>query len=909
MNISYNGIKNILYKYVLIVKESRFSILLYLLLYLAIFVTYFRSLFNIGNLDFPDLGVFPLYPGQILQQNLFYWQNGNFGSPGSILPYSYIIYFLEHLFNVPAIAERVWITSFLPIASLSIFYIAYYKINLKLFHSLIFAFLYAFNPVTTGLFYMGSVNDTLTMYIFEPILITLLYCIISSETYLKVIQWSLMFILMFYYVYSWSPEIVMWTLPLFFISFILMGINKIRNVVNLSIASVGILFSMISVIIVTGNIPTVFTLLSGNGNNTFVISGGTANVSELVINLTDNFTGQLSYNYAIIAFFLSTLSLLLFVKVKNFLSPYMKTLYLSNVIFILIILSIWTIFHLSITPLETSIVSYIPEIAAYEPFMGITLLFCLFFFNFMILCEGFVDMEQNKKKKERILRIANTPSRRRIIELVVIFIVTFILFSSSVNYWRHDVPSTIDQLMNSNLAFDQYAVPNDYKNMSTWLNAHLSNTGGRYMLLPYGGMSNEAISTFIPEISSINLPLSTWNIILSSINTNHTFKSFSQELSLLGVKYIVINKGPYVAGDAISSFSGKERIYAAGFPWDLTYLPAGYWQNWSSLFKNDSFLKPVLNNGNWLVLRNTFFTGLFHVYSFPHNFDTTNISGIQKNGNITYFGIGSKMQLNFSIPQHNAFAENWSKTIYKNGSVYYNGSTLPSNMSYSNIWDMVSLKNSTFYDLNYSITGINMSAATVDVRFYSGHNMSGNVLSTQKSYPEGGNLTKDSFNFIFETPQSFNSSAIFLTYQANIHVKSYLYSFHINSFRYENESSPLSGPSILAYSYINPTKLILDLNLIGNHTFLILYSSTYNSAWNLNANNKTFNSKPLNVFSYLEFNSFFVNESVSHTIISFKLQDSYNAENTSEMLALLLYVSSLPPVILINIRRKWNVQG
>ena len=214
-------------------KRKRVLIILYLVCYFAAVIIYFRSILYLGNLDFPDLGVFPLYPWQIIEQNYYDWQLGGFGSQGSILPYSFIIFSLEHIFRSPSLAERIWVLSLLPIASLSAFYFSHNKLKIDSSHSLIFAILYAFNPITTGLLYMGSVNDTLTMYIFEPILVALVFSIISSKTFLEGIQWSLGFTLVFYYVYSWSPEVIMWIFPILVISLLLWIIGSIRNLSSL----------------------------------------------------------------------------------------------------------------------------------------------------------------------------------------------------------------------------------------------------------------------------------------------------------------------------------------------------------------------------------------------------------------------------------------------------------------------------------------------------------------------------------------------------------------------------------------------------------------------------------------------------------------------------------------------------
>jgi hypothetical protein len=700
----------------------------------------------------------------------------------------------------------------------------------------------------------------------------------------------------------------MWILPFLFISLILWFISNIRNPLQIKMALFGAIFSFFAVLLITNNIQTIFTLLTGHGSDTFFISGGTTNVFDLVINFSDNFVGQLSYKYAIFSFVLSGIYILLFLKVRKSMSNELKNLYLSSIMLILIILIIWTAFRFSINLFETALALYLPEIAAYEPFMGITLLFSLFFIDFLILWNVFTNIDNNQIPIEHISLIVNSPKRqiRFIVQISAVILITFILLSSSVGYWRHDVPSTANQLVDSNLAFGQYSVPNDYLNISNWLNTHLSDSGGRYLLLPYGGMSNEAISSFIPEIPSVQLPYSTWSMILNADNNSLNFKSFSQELSLMGIEYFVINKGPYVPGDPVSYFTGNTRLIPAGFPWDLSYLPAGSWQNWSKLFSNDHYLLPVLNNQNWLVLQNSLFTGLFHIYLFPRNFDISEMTSITENGSILYYPNGSAISLNFSIPKHNQFSENWSETTSTNGGIFYNGNPLPSNMTYSSIWDMILLKESTYYNLDYSISGENMSNASIIIRFYSGSNMSGNVVATYSGPPAMGNLTNMSYNYDFKTPKEFASSAIFLTYSANFHVKFYQYSFHIDSFKYENESYPLDTALINGYHYINPTKLSINLNLTENSTAILFYPSSFNAAWTLSTQNTTYYSTPLDIIWPLQFNSFVIHGKISSAIINFKLQESYNFNYVTVRVVIFLFGSLLIFALLINVWRKKN---
>ena len=899
-----NQIRGILSKHSSLFRGRRFLILIFLFLYIAIFVSYFRSLFHVVSLDFPDLGVFPLYPNQILEQNFYYWQMNGFGSPGAILPYSLIVFFLDHLFMNPSVAERIWVMSLLPIASIFVYYIAHITFNIKLKFSMIFAFWYAFNPVTVGLFYMGSVNDTLTMFVFEPILIILVIKLISAKSYLEGIKWSLTFILAFYYVYSWSPEIVMWIIPFLMISFIIWVIIGIRSSLQIKFAFFCTLFSLLSVFLITGNFQTILSILTGRGNNTFAISGGTTNVSYLIINFSDNFIGQLSYGYAIFSFFLLGLYLFLFRSAKAHLSTRDKTLYLSSLALVLIILITWTIFRFSIVYLEILLARYIPEIAAYEPFMGITLLFSLFFIDLIILWHAYEKAGNLRLFKLHCSKGLITTKYHFLIQVIVIMIITFILLSSSVSYWRQNVPSTADQLLNSNLAFDKFSVPSDYLTMSSWLNAQITTSGGRFLMLPYTGLSNEAISTLIPEIPSINLPNFIWNAILSAGNNTIVFKSITLELSLLGLEYIVINKGPYIAGDSATSYSGIARISPSGFPWELSYLPAGSWQNWSKIFGGDPFLIPILNNDNWLVLKNSLYTGLIHVYLVPNEFKLANLYGFSQNYDILYYSNESLIPLNFSIPQNTPFFENWSVTKGVNG-VNYNGGPLPLNMSYSNVWDSVSLMNNTYFNLNYTISGKNMSGAEIIIRFYSGFNMSGNVIATYSSYLSTGNLTNISYNYMFKTPSEFNSSAIFLTYFANPHVKYYDYSFHINLFKRLSESPPRFGKWYGGYHYINPTKISLSLNLSPNLTAVVMYSSNFNPAWSFESSNSSISSRPINITLGMTFNIFLVYKQTGMAFIKFGLQDQYEYSNVLNWTFMTIYTFSLPFVLLIN-KRRWK---
>lgn len=901
------GLNRFIRHAILLLRKHSVMAFLFILVYLAALALYFRVFFSIGNFDFPDLGVFPLYPGQILTQYFYSWQLGGYGSQGTILPYSLVIYALDRIFITPGLAEKIWILTLLPTSSLSIFYLSYKKFRINFPYSFLFAFLYAFNPVTAGLFYMGSINDTMTMYVFEPILIAAVFSIFSSTNYIEAGKWTLLFVLLFYYVFSWSPQIIMWILPFLIVAMLLDILINNRNLLRVKIALFGLLFSVFSILLVTGNLQTFLLILQGHGNATFVISGGTTNTSDLLINLSDNFIGQLSYKYAILCFLLSGVSIFSFLMVRRLLLEGEKILFVSSMVLILLILSVWTIFRFSILAIETLLVSYVPEIAAYEPFMGITLLFSLFFLQMMILFRPLSNSAKVPSYTMKFpLNLNFIQNRKGDLKIIMLAFVIIILLTSSIGYWRQDVPSEASQLLNPNSALGRYAVPNEYPDIAEWLNFHLSNTGGRYLLLPYAGMSNEAISTFIPEISSVTLTSSLWSELLTAENNSLSFQKFSQALSLIGVEYIVVNKGPYVPGDPNSSFSGPARVYPAGFPWDLEYLPAGSWQNWSFILRNDPYLELVVNQQNFMVFQNSLFSGLFHAYLLPNNFSMSDINSIASNGALLYSTNESLVPLNFSIPQNNAFHYNWSKHYAPNGTISYTGGPLPNNMTYSNIWEQITMKTDTCYQLNYSMSGVNMSNGEIDVRFYSGPNMTGNIISTIGSLNVAGNVSNLAVNFLFKTPVAFNSSAIFLTYSSNSHAIFYSYSFQIEYLRYETQVYPVSKPLILSYHYVNPSELTVDVGLPGNMTTMILYSASFNPSWVMMSGLALYQSHPVKLFSSLVFNSYLIKGNVSRLVLNFTAQKTYLSQLIEELSILIAMSIILVLLCVLDSRMREN---
>ena len=127
----------------------------------------FRGLLNFNNLDFADLGSFPKYRSLALNVYYYDWINQGIGIYGSSLPYAFIIYIYSSLFKYPGISEKVWFFSLIGTGIFSMYLLSKYISNNNKLVTFIFPTIYIFNPAVAGLIFEGSINDTLTAYVFS----------------------------------------------------------------------------------------------------------------------------------------------------------------------------------------------------------------------------------------------------------------------------------------------------------------------------------------------------------------------------------------------------------------------------------------------------------------------------------------------------------------------------------------------------------------------------------------------------------------------------------------------------------------------------------------------------------------------------------------------------------------------
>jgi len=300
---------------------------------------------------------------------------------------------------------------------------------------------------------------------------------------------------------------------------------------------------------------------------------------------------------------------------------------------------------------------------------------------------------------------------------------------------------------------------------------------------------------------------------------------------------------------------------------------------------------------------------LYLIYCiYCKNFSMSDFNSISCNGSILYSTNESLVPLNFTIPQIIIPSTTTGRNNLREQDIYTEG-PLPNNMSYSNIWEQITMKNNTYYQLNYSVSGVNMSNAQIFIRFYSGPNMSGDVISTIGSPSVAGNVSNLAVDFVFETPVAFNSSAIFLTYLSNPKATFYSYSFQINYLKYEIQVYPVSKPFIINYHYINPTELIVDVHSRGNMTTMILYSATYNLSWVMTSGLSVYRSHAITLFSSLIFNFYLVKGNISHLWLNFTTQKAYSSQLIYELSLLAAISIVLVLLSAVDFRRNKNEGG
>lgn len=847
--------------------QSAITLLTIIGLYIALLAILYHGLLNSTNIIFPDLGAFPIYPKYSMDGYLFTWNPTGFGENAHTLVSYFLVAYMAEFFHHPGIAAKLWMFSLLPLGSISVFFLARSFGSKGVFVPGAMSFAYSFNPITSGLIYFGSVNDTLTMYSFLPLLILL--CIsVHGDSIKRDALLSTTLAMVAAYVFYWDPAILIWFCPFFFVYFcgiVIMGGKAISRQKVLT----AIVITISLFLVLTDSFSTLLTFLLGNGNTAFVYSSnGSTGVHDLLINFTANFKGQLSVLYWYLFAFL-LISLVIFSKslFPKRLTFRQISIHYAIVIESISILGVWLVFVSGATGYTYVIARYIPVLAAYEPFLGGTLLFSLLFFDFLFFLSVFQIrlLPSFLSMKWKSNGFPSSKMAQRVLSIV--FVVLMLILS--VNFWQSPTPSAVDMIHSSNYIQSKYSVPNDLVSLADWLHLHSpQEEGSRALFVPQGMYTESALSSYVPWLSFPNLSTSFWPALyrLSSFNLT---EGFASSLAISGVSIIIVYNGTFVNADRGPSLTGPVRFGQAGFPWQLSYVPEGSWQNWTALLGNSSYFETIAKLNYATVFRNILYNGTLYCYPVG-NGSALSTAFYSSTSTDLYFANSSNMLTTswLGIGTY-PWKYNWTQTT-SNGSEELKGGSLPVNMSYTNLWQKVSIHPRAYMDLKFSVYGTLVNEGGLYLRYYSGSNMTGIIVNTQGFGIFSGNTTRFvNRSFLFETPSNFSSAAVFVGYSRNNAQNNESFIEFANiSLRTVAAVTPIK----LNYSFVNPTDAYVQLNGIG--TYLVVFAANFDPGWKFgNATSKLSSMKFYNGF--FDQNAFVVENPKGEYSLHFSPQVSY----------------------------------
>ena len=778
----------------------------------------FRGLLNFNNLNFPDLGAFPRYPS--IEINIYHydWINQGIGSYGSSLPYAEIIYIYSSVFKYPGIAETIWFFTLIGTGIFSMHLLSKCISNNNKFITFTFSIIYIFNPVVAGLIFEGSINDTLTAYVFFPLLIYTLIKIYEAKNIYDY-RYLLAFSLVYVYIYFWNPQISMWILPIFIISLLSYLFSKYYNKKQ-KIEKIILFFSFFIISsVLTGAFNDILKLVSGKGSGVVVASPTT---NDALIDLQDNFFGQFTFSYFYLFLIIFIILLILFKLIQKDKRQRFAIMHYSLMVEALMVMATWLLFHFKVNNLTIIIAGKLTELAAYEPFLGVTILFSLALFDTLIIFSNITYLKKINKVKL---------FDRKLFKILLVIVIILIFITPSFHYWRNnDVYSVYDYMEKPQYIENDYKIPVNIDEISTWFydNTNVSQEY-RTLLLPYAPMTDQALRSYMTWTAEPSLPNSLWYQLLS----NQTL-AFGNGLSSYGIEYIILYNGPYIHADPKTSYTGKARICSSGFPWDLSYNAQGSSKNWTDILKNDTYLTPVANIGNATIYKNNLYEGIIYAYKWNKDDCVKDVQYSQAYNMYLYKNntdIVSELWHGYNF---GGVRNNW--TLLQNGTLM--GGPLPKSLSYTNLNQTLKLKSNSYYELNYTIGGKYLYNTYIAIRFY---DTAGAVIETYIPQVFNGNITNFSYNDVFKTPENFTTAVIFPTYSKSYNNNKTLLYMHLSVYSLSNMI-----PVNVSYNFTNPTQGSLNLNSSGE--FLVLYSMSYDNLWEINnqLSAKSFNNNYFN---------------------------------------------------------------
>ena len=842
---------------------------LFAVVYGVSYLIFYHGFFNLIPLDLPDLGTFPLFPHHYAQMYYFTWlPNQNLGIRGSALSYVVEISFLVRVFPSPAFAQKIWMLSLLPLGSLGIVLLSRTSLKIDRIYSMLFSYTYSFNPVTSGLFSIGSVNDTITAYVFMPFLILLLLKSFTSER-LALGIYLLSLSCLFSFVFGWNAEVIMWFVPFaFFYTISLLLTYRNRRILKKVLLSY-VIFLFLAFLLNPYSFDVIGSFLSGNGNR---YVGQSPNPYLLAMNdFYLNFNGQLSFCYYYLALACSLFSI--FYLTKLIPQTDRKLLHFSINAQVLLVLGVWAVFHYNVVGLEILIAKYMLFLAAYEPLPGISLVFSLICVDLLLAIPGIMhyfqlepELKISQRSSQNVMRhAAQRQFRIRPSRVIATTIVVLLLFGA-VGFWRQgSVPSTINMIEASGHVNSHYAVPSSLVQIANWFHSTTNiSIGYRVLALPSVLYTIQSLQSYMPWTSFINLSTTDWNYALSDLISFDKTSNFAYMLANSGVKYILVLKGPYVGADASPSNSGNLSFTPSGFTWAISYEAVGNWTQWYHLLHQSRYFKLVGNLSGAAIFSNSAFQGLVTYYSVPSDFNYSSIVFYPSSAGLTYTSSISYLGDNW-LGFNTNFKYNWSLV----GLSTLTCGPLPANMTYSNLWQPIQLEHNRTYDITFSMKGSYLENNGAFVRFYSGNNGTGSVTGTFGTTSSGNFSNVHDFSFVFNTSLPFESAYLFPTYQKNLENNNLSITFFSN---FTIRELVTLEPMPIKYIYDSPTSIVF--NVVSKSPILLLYSANYDNGWALLNQTHSTVIRALNGGYFVE-NSFLINGANGTYTLLYKPQAAF----------------------------------
>ena len=600
--------------------------------YISLFSFFFLFLFIFYNFIFGGInyniyeiaGSLPMYPN-IYFKNSFLsdWElYSPFGSQGRGLLYSVFYYLIQSIFKSNYISERVWLISLLLLGTLSFSLLAR-RFTTNNYINLLFSLSFGFSSIVTNMVVSGAYM-ILTLYSSIPLLILLMMSFLDEKNILSTrFLNSLLFSIVLSISYEFNPGAIMWIPVLLVITiFIIFIISKfnVRFIIKSTFFS---LLSLIVFLFLTNSTSILSLVIKGNTLEYFSSSDfGASSIQNILTDMTTNFNGWLSFQYWYFAIIMVSILCLLFgyFSIKKIATNlYANSIFISSVIQIVLILSIWGIFHYSIYSIEYVLAKYAPFLEEYIPHMGYVLISGFFILDSLILISYFEGGQ--KKFFNRTVYKQNYVifHKKRIIYLVSIAILILCLISPinmNTNFPQHY--STIQMIYGSKTFTNDNKIPEYTGNVSNWFKENTNlQEDYRVLFFPYEVSTDNDILKDMPWTYYINITNNAYSSLNNFIIYNNS-KGFSVYLAESDVEYLIINFGPYVGTDNVNNSLGNPRFQQSGYSWETAWNPLGSPSKWAKKFNSSKFFDLVGNLGNVLVYRNNLYKGDIVYYTISN---------------------------------------------------------------------------------------------------------------------------------------------------------------------------------------------------------------------------------------------------------------------------------------------------